>query len=297
MKEIVIISGKGGTGKTSITSSLTMLGGNDLIAADCDVDAPDMHLLLQPDHAESHDFYSGELAVLDNDKCSSCGICMQVCRFEAISIINDNYTVNKINCEGCGYCSYVCPDKAIEMVVQNVGKWYISNIKSGSKMVHAQLKVGAENSGKLVAQVKNEARKIARENDIKYVLVDGSPGIGCPVISSLTGADFAVIVTEPTASGIHDLKRVKDLVKRFKIKCSGIINKCDINPPICKEIEEYFKEEGIYHLASISYDENFTKSMTVGETIVEYDKGELKNKIEDIWENITDLLETNGEKQ
>jgi MinD superfamily P-loop ATPase len=297
MKEIVIISGKGGTGKTSITSSLTMLGGKDLIAVDCDVDAPDMHLLLQPDHAEPNDFYSGELAVIDYDKCTNCGICMQVCRFDAISIIKDNYTINNINCEGCGYCSQVCPDKAIEMVVQNVGKWYISNIKSGSRMVHARLKVGAENSGKLVAKVKNEARKIARENNIKYVLVDGSPGIGCPVISSLTGADFVVIVTEPTASGIHDLKRVNDLVKRFNIKSSGIINKCDINPTICREIEKYFHEEDIHHLASISYDENFTKAMTVGETIVEFDKGELNNKIKDIWEKIIDLLQTNGEKQ
>jgi len=295
MKEIVIISGKGGTGKTSITSSFTMLGGKDIIAADCDVDAPDMHLLLQPDHAESTDFYSGELAIIDNDKCSSCGICMQVCRYDAISIIDDNYTVNRINCEGCGYCSYVCPDKAIDMVVQNVGKWYVSNIKSGSKMIHARLKVGAENSGKLVAKVKNEARKIAKENNTNFVLVDGSPGIGCPVISSLTGADFVVIVTEPTASGIHDLKRVNDLVKRFKIKCSGIINKCDINPKICKEIEDYFKDEGIYHLASINYNENFTKAMTVGKTIVEYDNGELHNKINTAWEKINDILETNGE--
>jgi len=297
MKEIVIISGKGGTGKTSLTSSFTMLSGNDLIAADCDVDAPDMHLLLKPDLAKSYEFYSGELAVIDYDKCTSCGICMEVCRFDAFSIIDDLYKISKINCEGCAYCSYVCPEKAIEMVTQNVGKWYISNIKSGSQMVHAHLNVGAENSGKLVAKVKNEARRIAKETDKKYILVDGSPGIGCPVISSLTGADFVVIVTEPTASGIHDLKRVNDLVKRFNIKCSGIINKCDINPAACREIEDYFTAEGIHHLVSLSYDENFTKAMTEGKTIVEYDNGELYNKINNAWENITDLLQTKGESQ
>ncbi len=290
MKEIVVISGKGGTGKTSITASFAMLGGNDIIAADCDVDAPDMHLLLQPDHAQSNNFYSGELAILDNDKCTSCGLCLEVCRFDAISIINDDYIINRINCEGCAYCSHICPDDAILMEVQNVGNWYISNIKSGSSMVHARLGIGAENSGKLVSKVKNEARKIAKAENKDFVLVDGSPGIGCPVISSLTGADFVVIVTEPTASGVHDLKRVHELIKRFNTQCSGIINKSDINPNACKEIEEYFRQESIHHLISFKYDEDFTKAMTIGKTIMEYDSEELKAQVRTAWNRIKDLL-------
>lgn len=297
MKELVVISGKGGTGKTSITASFAMFGGKDVIAADCDVDAADMHMLLQPDFAEVHDFYSGELAVIDPDKCTLCGICEDVCRFDAIEQNSETFFTDRINCEGCGYCSQVCPDDAIEMVEQNVGNWYISNIKNGSKMVHARLGVAAENSGKLVAKVKNVARDIAKNNGKKYVLVDGSPGIGCPVISSLTGADFVVIITEPTVSGIHDLKRVHSLVKNFRIPCSTIINKKDINPERTKEIEEYLMEENITCLAGIPYDENFTKSMIQAQTIVEYDNGKLKSLIEDSWKKIDDILSTNGEKK
>ncbi|MCK4716880.1 MAG: ATP-binding protein, partial [Candidatus Marinimicrobia bacterium] len=208
MKEIVVISGKGGTGKTSITASFAYLGGKEIVVADCDVDAADLHLLMLPDFAKSEEFYSGVIAKIDQDVCTNCGKCAEVCRFDAIPVIDGQYVVQPLDCEGCGYCARVCPVDAITMESQNVGDWYISTTKVGSSMVHARLGIGAENSGKLVAKVKNEAKIIAKEQDEKYVLVDGSPGIGCPVVSSLSGANFVVLVTEPTVSGIHDLKRV-----------------------------------------------------------------------------------------
>ncbi|MCK5170024.1 MAG: 4Fe-4S binding protein, partial [Bacteroidales bacterium] len=187
MKEIVVISGKGGTGKTSVTASLAVLAGNDTIVADCDVDAADMHLLMKPVIEKSENFFSGVIAKIDEDKCTNCGICADVCRFNAISIINNQHTVNTLNCEGCGYCEKVCPVEAISMHEQNVGDWYISKTKVENILVHAKLGIGAENSGKLVAKVKNEAKRLAKENNKDYIIIDGSPGIGCPVVSSLSG--------------------------------------------------------------------------------------------------------------
>ena len=286
MKEIVIISGKGGTGKTSITASFAMLGGKDIVVADCDVDAADMHLLMQPDWEKSEDFYSGVIAEIDQEKCVKCGNCTDVCRFSAIPIIDKKYVVNKLNCEGCGYCFHVCPTDAITMKEQNVGKWYISNTKADNVMVHARLGIGAENSGKLVAKVKNEAKRIAKETDKEFIVVDGSPGIGCPVVSSLSGADFVVFVTEPTVSGLHDLKRVYQLVKKFNISAGCIINKSDLNTKVARQIEEFLKEENIMHITDLPYDETFTKAMTNGQTIVEYDDSSLKNILIKCWEKI-----------
>lgn len=286
MKEIVIISGKGGTGKTSITASFAMLGGKDIVVADCDVDAADMHLLMQPDWEKSEDFYSGVIAEVDQEKCVKCGNCADVCRFSAIPIIDKKYVVNKLNCEGCGYCFHVCPTDAITMKEQNVGKWYISNTKADNVMVHARLGIGAENSGKLVAKVKNEAKRIAKETDKEFIVVDGSPGIGCPVVSSLSGADFVVLVTEPTVSGLHDLKRVYQLVKKFNISAGCIINKSDLNTKVARQIEKFLREENIIHISNLPYDETFTKAMTNGQTIVEYDDANLKNILVNSWEKI-----------
>ncbi len=228
MKEIVIISGKGGTGKTSITASLAVLGKDKVVVADCDVDAADMHLLMKPDFAQSEEFFSGELAIINQEDCIQCGKCAEVCRFDAIPFTNNTYIVDELSCEGCGYCSRVCPTDTIMNIQQNVGHWYVSGIKTGSKMVHAKLAIGADNSGKLVAQVKNEAKKIAEEGDYDYIIVDGSPGVGCPVVSSLSGANYVVLVTEPTVSGLHDLKRVYELVHKFNLKAGCIINKFDL---------------------------------------------------------------------
>jgi len=286
VKEIVVISGKGGTGKTSLTAAFAHLGGKDIIVADCDVDAADMHLLMQPDFNESDDFYSGELAVINQLECTQCGKCAEVCRFDAISVIDSNYIVDPLNCEGCGYCARVCPEDAISNRQLNVGKWYVSHIKTGSIMVHAKLGIDADNSGKLVAKVKGVAKKIAEERHKKYIIVDGSPGIGCPVVSSLSGASFVVLVTEPSVSGLHDLKRVYQLVKKFNINAGCIINKSDINEKIALQIEQFLQKEDIVHIANLPYNENFTKAMTKGQTIIEYTDQHLKNIITNSWNTI-----------
>lgn len=290
MREIVVISGKGGTGKTSISASFAYLGGNEVIVADCDVDAADMHLLLEPDRQFSKDFFSGVIAGIDQEKCIKCGKCAEVCRFDAIPINNNKYVIEPISCEGCGYCARVCPTDAISMIEQNVGDWLISNIKTGTKMVHAKLGIGADNSGKLVAKVKNEAKSLAEREGKKTVIVDGAPGIGCPVVSSLSGADFVVLVTEPSVSGIHDLKRVFELVKKFGLKTGCIINKADINADVTKKIKTFLKTKKIHHLADLPYDETFTKTMTAGKTIIEFGESEMKQLVENSWGKIKKLL-------
>ncbi len=292
MKEIVVISGKGGTGKTSVTASLAVLAGNDTIVADCDVDAADMHLLMKPVIEKSENFFSGVIAKIDEDKCTNCGMCADVCRFNAIPVINDQHIINSLNCEGCGYCEKVCPVEAITMPEQNVGDWYISKTKIENTLVHAKLGIGAENSGKLVAKVKNESKRLAEENNKDYIIVDGSPGIGCPVVSSLSGANFVVLVTEPSLSGLHDLKRAYELVKKFNLKAGCIINKYDINKDVTKDIIQFLNDESIEYIASLPYDENFTKAMTFGQTIVEYDTGELKDLMVSSWEKIKELANT-----
>lgn len=288
MKEIVVISGKGGTGKTSLTASFAVLGGKDLIVADCDVDAADMHLLLEPDYGRNENFYSGETAVIDQNTCTRCGECARVCRFDAIPVVDGKYTVDPLSCEGCGYCARVCPVLAISNSVQNAGDWYISGIRTDTKMVHAKLGIGNENSGKLVAKVKNEAKAAAEKEGKAFILVDGSPGVGCPVVSSLSGATFVVMVTEPTVSGVHDLIRVYKLVKKFKIKAGCIINKADINTTKNLEIKKFLKGEEIILLGEIPYNENFTQAMTMGKTIVEHDE-KLGNIISGFWEKIKQL--------
>lgn len=293
MKEIVVISGKGGTGKTSITASLAYLGGNDLIIADCDVDAADMHLLMAPDLGKSEDFYSGEIALIDQDSCIKCGKCQDVCRFDAIPIIDSQYIIDTLGCEGCGYCARVCPSDAITNSQPKVGELYISEIRTGSTMVHACLSIGADNSGKLVAKVKNEARFLADNENKTAVLVDGSPGLGCPVVSSLSGASFAVLVTEPTVSGLHDLRRVYKLVKKFGIKAGCIINKADLNLIVSGEIKSFLNEEKIDLLSEIPYNVKFTDAMTNGKTIVEYDK-ELGDLVSKSWEKILRATQSVG---
>jgi MinD superfamily P-loop ATPase len=290
MKEIVIISGKGGTGKTSLTAAFAVLGGSDVVVADCDVDAADMHLLMQPDFDYTEDFYSGELAYIEQSDCIRCGKCKVVCRFEAINVKLNRFIIDPLSCEGCGYCARICPAHCIRNKERLAGQWFISNIKTGSIMVHARLGIGAENSGKLVAKVKNEAKEIALEERKDFILVDGSPGIGCPVVSSLSGASFVVLVTEPTVSGLHDLKRVYELVKKFNIKAGCIINKADINPLKCAEISMYLKDEGIVHITDLPYDESFTKAMTKGQTIVESEKGLLKDQVIESWRKIKELV-------
>ena len=290
MKEIVVISGKGGTGKTSVVASLSVLAGKDAIIADCDVDAADMHLLLAADFGISEEFYSGEFAKIDKNSCINCGKCEAVCRFEAVKSSGDYYQIDEVACEGCGYCARVCPTDAISNHPAKVGNLYVSQIKTGTKMVHAKLGIGADNSGKLVAKVKKEAGKLAKTTNKKYILVDGSPGVGCPVISSLSGAHFVVLVTEPSVSGFHDLKRVYELVKKFNIKAGCIINKADINSKITDEILSFLVDEKIAVIGTLPYDESFTEAMMAGKTIVEYCDSKLNTAIVAAWNKIKELL-------
>ncbi len=286
MKEIVVISGKGGTGKTSITASLAWLGGEETVVADCDVDAADMHLLLQPDFARTDDFFGGQVALIDQETCTACGACADVCRFDAIPFSEGRYTVDPISCEGCGYCPRVCPVEAITMPDRLSGQWFISRIRTGATMVHARLGIGAENSGKLVAKVKNEAKRLAGEQGKQFILVDGSPGVGCPVVSSLSGADFVVLVTEPTVSGLHDLKRVHELVAKFRIRCGCIINKADLNREVAEEIRAFLAARDIVPLAELPYDETFTRAMVAGRTITEESDSIAASILRECWETI-----------
>ncbi len=291
MKELVIISGKGGTGKTSITASFAVLAGKQAVIADCDVDAADMHLLLEPNWQESDDFYSGVAAEIDAEKCINCGKCKAICRFNAITEQETAHEVINLNCEGCGYCATICPTNAIKMIEQNVGKWYSSKIKTGTEMIHARLRSGADNSGKLVAKVKKEAKAKAEELKVPYVIVDGSPGIGCPVVSSLSGADYVLFITEPTVSGVHDLERVHALVKKFGIRSGCMINKADLNGEISGDIITFLNRNLIDHLGNIPYDESFTKAMTEGKTIVELKDSMLAEMLSASWKTLKEKLE------
>lgn len=290
MKEIVVISGKGGTGKTSLTAALAFLSGDRAVIADCDVDAADMHLLLAPDFGYREDFYSGHLAYINNDICTSCDLCRDKCRFDAINVSEGKYFVNELDCEGCGYCARLCPEEAIDMNERYSGQFYISQTRMNNTLVHARLGIGAENSGKLVAKVKKEARQIATDKNKELVIADGSPGIGCPVISSLSGADFVVIVTEPTVSGIHDMKRVIELVKKFGIRASCIINKYDLNPEITSDIIRFIEAESIIHLGNIPYSSVFTSAITEGITVVENGDTGIQNIVRNTWKKIMDII-------
>ena len=284
MREIVVVSGKGGTGKTSLSAAFTYLEGENALACDCDVDAANMHLLLDASFDNQRDFYSGEVALIDEELCTNCGKCADVCRFDAIHMIDGQHKVDPISCEGCHYCSKVCKTKAIEMKTQKAGDIYTSNIKSNTQMVHAKLGFGAENSGKLVAKVKQDAKLMALQKNKAYVITDGSPGIGCPVISSLSGANLVVLVTEATVSGLHDLQRVLKLVKTFNLKAVCIINKYDLNLGMADDIEKFLKEEDIEVIGKLPYDETFTKALAKAQTIIEYDeKSKLAELIKENW--------------
>ncbi len=260
--QLAIVSGKGGTGKTSIVASFSALV-KDKVLADCDVDAPNLHLILKPKIGHKEEFIGSKKAII-TDKCISCGKCKEYCRFDAV-IFDGGYKIDEVLCEGCGVCAYVCPVDAIELKEGVSGYLFVSDSKHG-KLVHARLKVGEENSGKLVEKVRRKARELG-EN----VIIDGPPGIGCPVIASLSGVDKVLIVTEPTLSGLHDLKRILNLAEHFKLETFVCINKYDINPEVAKEIENYCRSKGIEVIGKISYDEKVTEAMVNGKAIVEYD--------------------------
>jgi MinD superfamily P-loop ATPase len=289
MKEIVVISGKGGTGKTSVTAAFAQLAADESVIADCDVDAADMHLLLKPDFAQEEAFYSGQLAHIDMEKCTRCFKCKKACRFDAIHVNDGVFSVNEMDCEGCGYCEKVCPVQAITMYDALSGKTYISSTRLKNTLVHAELEIAAENSGKLVTRVKALARQKTGEEKKDFLLIDGTPGIGCPVTASVTGAHYVVIVTEPSMSGLHDLKRAIELIGHFSIPAGLIINKADLNEEITDETKSYAKEQGIELLAQIPYNENFVKALTQAKTIVEYDR-ELKKTVIEAWDAVRERV-------
>ncbi len=287
MKEIVVVSGKGGTGKTTIVSCLSCAIPRKIIV-DTDVDAADMFILLTPEILQQEEFTGGQSAVIDEEKCTGCGLCEKYCRFDAIYRREDRYFVNPMKCEGCTLCSLVCPERAITIVDEIVGKWFVSNTKHG-KMVHARLNPGAENSGGLVARVKEEAHTIAEEEDIPYILVDGPPGIGCPVISALSGAQIAIVVTEPTISGVHDLERVCQLCNNFDIKMGVVVNKCDINRGKSEEIKSWCRQNEIEVLAEIPFTRCVDEALMNKE--IAYDVcPSIKEVIDKMWHKINATL-------
>jgi MinD superfamily P-loop ATPase len=243
MTEIAILSGKGGTGKTSLSAAFATINKN-LVVADCDVDAANLHLVLQPVDYISEKFITGYKAIIDYNNCANCGLCINYCRFGAIAYINGKVTISETSCDGCKLCARVCTSKSITMVPSDKSKWFVGNYRNG-KMVHARLEPGEENSGKLVNVVRDQARKTAKETSCETIIIDGPPGTGCPVISSVTGANKVIIVTEPSNSGFHDMKRVLELVTNFKIKPYVVINKYDLNPDLSGQIEKWCSEQNI----------------------------------------------------
>ncbi|MEA1934446.1 MAG: P-loop NTPase [Thermodesulfobacteriota bacterium] len=282
MRELVILSGKGGTGKTTLTAAFASIIENRILC-DADVDAADLHLLMAPDIKQTTDFLGGGIAVINPDKCTQCGICIDLCRFDAIK---ENFEVDAIECEGCGVCVDFCPEQAIDFPVQTCGQWYISDTRFGP-MVHARLGIAEENSGKLVALIRHEAKNLAEEKNLDIMITDGPPGIGCPVIASVGGATAMLIVTEPTVSGSHDMARVADLAAHFKIPAMICVNKFDLNPDQARAIENLAEEKNITVLGRIPFDPAFTESMVQGKTIFEYsENSEASRMIRRIWDEI-----------
>jgi MinD superfamily P-loop ATPase len=295
VKEMVVISGKGGTGKTSLVAAFAGLA-KKAVFADCDVDAADLHLVLGPEIKQSHDFSGGKRAAIIAEKCIGCGKCREMCRFDAVDfdgpandIVGKTFTIDPVSCEGCKVCVEFCPVEAIEFNDAINGQWFISDTRFGT-MVHAKLGIAQENSGKLVSLIRREAKRLATDEKKDLIIVDGSPGIGCPVIASITGADLVLIVTEPTLSGKHDLERVADLAAGFNIPVLVCINKCDLNPDMTARIKEYAEGQGMKVAGAIRYDEAFTKAQIMKATVLEYTGGAVSEDVKALWRNVTYAL-------
>lgn len=287
MKELVVISGKGGTGKTSILAAFAALATGKVLC-DADVDAADLHLIMNPQVRERHDFDSGHTAIINQDKCTQCGLCRGLCRWKAIS---EDFVVDPVACEGCGVCHYFCPEEAISFPLKTCGEWFISNTRFGP-MAHARLGIAEENSGKLVTLIRQQGKKLAEENNLELLLTDGPPGIGCPVIASLGGSTAVLIVAEPTVSGRHDMERVAELAAFFKVPVMVCVNKFDLNPEQAQAIEDFSRERDIRVMGRIPFDPVFTKAMVQGKTIFEYDgHSEGAGAVRNIWENLAKAME------
>jgi MinD superfamily P-loop ATPase len=287
MKQITIISGKGGTGKTTVASNFIKMARNHL-AVDCDIDAANLHILFEPEFQKKLIFIGGAVAKVTGD-CVQCGECEEACRFDAISDSETNIKIDDIKCEGCGVCQYICPTAAIELKSEEQGEYFVSDIKHCT-LVNARLKPGAENSGLLITRIRNLAEDLAREQNRNLIIIDGAPGIGCPVISSLTGVDYALIVTEPTISGISDFKRVYEVAKFLNVKTFVCVNKYDINIENTGKIDEFCSKNGIERIGNIPYDEQVSKSLSEKRFIIDLSSSKAGAEIKKLWEKLSGYL-------
>ena len=302
MKELVVISGKGGTGKTSIIASFAALA-KKAVLADCDVDAADLHLVLDPVIAKRTKFSGGSRARIMAGHCTACGKCEEICRFDAVYFdgpgngkVDKTYRIDPIACDGCGVCAWFCAENAIEFSPAVNGEWFVSDTRFGP-MVHAKLGVAEENSGKLVSIVRKEANQIAAHRDLDMVLIDGSPGIGCPVIASITGADLVLVVTEPTLSGLHDLQRVADLTSHFGIETLVSVNKWHLNKQITAQIETQARQRGLGLAGNVRYDRAVTEAQIQKRSVVEYSNNGIASDIRTLWTAVQTSMATTATQQ
>ena len=286
MKEITILSGKGGAGKTSVAAALASLAENSVFC-DCDVDAADLHLILTPKIREEHEFDSGSLAVINSELCTNCGLCEESCRFDAIHPNqNDLPEVNPFQCEGCRLCERICPAGAITTVENTNNRWFVSDTRFGP-MVHARMGAGEENSGRLVTEIRRKAKEIALNQNAATIISDGPPGIGCPVIASLTGTDLVLMVIEPSVSGLHDAQRMYELVQSFRLPVFAVINKFDINREITQRTENFLAKNKIPLLGKIPFETDLVESMIHAKTITEFaPNNSVSKELETIWQKI-----------
>jgi MinD superfamily P-loop ATPase len=298
VRELVVISGKGGTGKTSIVASFAMLA-KSAVLADCDVDAADLYLLLSPEVEQSEQFFSGRVAVIRENLCIACGECLEHCRFDAVRTNGKCdgealFCVDPIVCEGCGVCVRFCPEQAIEFPERHCGEWFVSDTRSGP-MVHARLGAAAGNSGKLVSFVRTEARRVAARDHKSLIVIDGPPGVGCPVIASVTGTSLALVITEPTVSGEHDLDRVLRLTEHFRVPTAICVNKWDVNPSMAERIERKANEMGAAVAGRVRYDDAVTSAQLNAKAAVEVGGG-AAGDIRALWQGVQDIGSTHGLK-
>ena len=296
MKELVVLSGKGGTGKTAVTAALAHQVASDeafagSVIVDADVDAANLELVVGAARMETHEFQGSEVAFIDTESCLVCGICQEFCRFEAIAFSPDGrFQVEPMACEGCAACFYQCPTESIRMIPRMAGQWFVSESRFGL-LLHARLRPAQENSGKLVAQVKDEARRRAKECESPLVLVDGPPGIACPAIAALSGADLALIVTEPTVAGLHDLQRAEEMVTHFQLPSLVCINKADINPEGAEQIEARCRTRGVPVVGRIPFDSSVPAAMAEGKPVTEYHRdGDAGRALSNLWRHLADIL-------
>lgn len=294
MKQLVVISGKGGTGKTSLVASFAALAKRKVLA-DCDVDAADLHLVVDARIRHRETFFGGKKARILAERCSECGECERLCRFDAVKEngASPRFHIDPLTCEGCGVCVQFCPADAIAFEEATSGEWFVSETRYGP-MAHAKLGIAEGNSGKLVSLVRSQARSIAVKEGLDLIIIDGPPGIGCPVIASITGSDLVLVVTEPTLSGLHDLERVRQLATHFRIKTVACINKFDLNARMSAKIEEACRAEGVEVIGRIPYGRAVTEAQVHGLSVVDYSDGPVSQEIKNIWKRITRILELTG---